>query len=91
MAYETKPNTGALFRNDKEGNDKRPDYRGDCVVEGVAYKISAWINEAKSGAKYMSLKFEPKDAAAEAPKPQGAAPRKATPDLSDDIPFLMDR
>lgn len=85
MAYETKPNTGALFKNDKEGNDKRPDYRGDCVVEGVAYKISAWINEAKSGAKYMSLKFEPKDAA-EAPKPQGAAPRKAAP-IDDDVPF----
>ena len=90
MAYEQKPLTGALFKNDKDGNDKRPDYRGDCLIDGTTYKIAAWIKESAKGAKFMSLRFEPKDADTTATQSQGAAPRKATPkdDFgASDIPF----
>lgn len=58
MAFETKPNTGALFKNDKQGNDKRPDYTGTCLVDGKEYRISAWLNTSKSGVRYMSLNFQ---------------------------------
>lgn len=52
---------GVLFKNDKQGNDKRPDSRGSCVINNVDYNISAWIKVSqKTGDKYMSLKFEPK-------------------------------
>jgi len=52
---------GVLFKNDKEGNEKRPDYRGSCVINNVDFNISAWIEVSrKTGMKYMSLKFEPK-------------------------------
>ena len=52
---------GVLFKNDKQGNDKRPDYRGSCVINNVNMNISAWIRTSKkSGDKYMSLKFESK-------------------------------
>ncbi len=51
----------ALFKNDKEGNEKRPDYRGTMQIGGVAYVLSAWIKTSKAGAKYMSLSVKPKD------------------------------
>jgi uncharacterized protein (DUF736 family) len=52
---------GVLFKNDKDGNEKRPDYRGSCVINNVDMNISAWIKTSKkSGDKYMSLKFEAK-------------------------------
>lgn len=52
---------GVLFRNDKTGNDKRPDYRGSCVINNVDMNVSGWImTSKKSGDKFMSLKFEPK-------------------------------
>lgn len=52
---------GVLFKNDKDGNEKRPDYRGSCVINNVDMNISAWIKTSKkSGDKYMWLKFEAK-------------------------------
>jgi uncharacterized protein (DUF736 family) len=82
MEYDNK-NRGALFKNDKEGNDARPDYKGSTDIEGVKYFVSAWISTAKSGQKYMSLKYE-KDTgqrAAAAPKSQSIE------DMDSDIPF----
>lgn len=65
MAYETKPNTGSLFRNDKRETEQQPMYKGAALVGGVEYWVSAWINEAKStGQKYMSMKYERKEPAA---------------------------
>lgn len=59
MAFEMKPNSGALFKNARKEQDSHPDYTGTCVVNGEAMDISAWIKEAKSGTKYMSLSFKP--------------------------------
>jgi hypothetical protein len=69
---------GALFRNDKQGNESRPDYRGNCEINGQKYRISAWLRQARStGATFMSLAFT-----ADAPDPP------ATPATGgDDIPF----
>lgn len=80
-------NSGALFKNDKEGNDKRPDYKGKSEVAGVQYYVSAWIRQSKAGKTYMSLKYEPVDAA-QAPAP-AAAPAQSSggDDFDDDIPF----
>lgn len=83
--------TGALFKNDKDGNEKRPDYRGQCEINRVQYWVSGWILEAKNGgAKFMSLRFEAKTAeqhkgSAKNPPAQTAAAGKD--DFDDDIPF----
>ena len=58
------PNSGAIFKNDKEGNPARPDYTGNAEVDGVDYWLSAWIKEGKKG-KFMSLSFKAKDAPAQ--------------------------
>lgn len=83
-------NTGALFKNDKEGNEKRPDYKGKINVGGTDYKLSAWIKTSKAGNKFMSLQVEAEQQQAR-PAPQQPAPqRTATVRVDDedgDIPF----
>lgn len=59
MAYEQKPGDFTLWKNDKEGNDKRPDYTGNGLsLDGKRIKVSAWIKQGKSG-KFMSCRFQP--------------------------------
>ena len=54
---------GVLFKNDKNGNDRRPDYRGSCVINNVDMNMSAWIKASKkTGDKFLSISFEAKDA-----------------------------
>lgn len=81
MAYEQKDGSGALFRNDKKGNDRAPDYRGDCNVGGQIMEIAAWIKEGQKG-KFMSLSFKPKG---EKQFTGGAASKQD--EFDDDCPF----
>ena len=62
MAYQPKEGSGALFKNDKGNNPARPDYRGDVMVGGVVYELSAWIKPLAGDAskKFMSLSAKPK-------------------------------
>jgi hypothetical protein len=67
MTQYDNTNRGMLTRNDKQGNEARPDYRGSINVAGVEYWLSAWIKEGREGTKlagqkYMSLSVQPKDA-----------------------------
>lgn len=72
-------NRGALFRNDKGDNPKRPDYTGEINVEGTDYRLSAWLRESKAGKKYMSLSVQRKEAQRPVETPQEG--------FSDEIPF----
>ena len=78
---ETKrDNSGVLFKNDKKDNERAPEYKGNIMVDGNEYWISAWIKEGKTG-KFMGLAVSPRDAQPPASKPM---PK----DLEDsDIPF----
>ncbi len=85
MAYETKPNTGSLFRNDKKETDSHPDYKGSGLIGGVDHFLDAWINTSNSGVKYMSLKFKPKETRGE-PKQGYSMPADDALDDSE-VPF----
>ena len=41
MNYTPQPNTFSLFLNDKAGNEKRPDRKGDgnIVIDGKTYNL----------------------------------------------------
>lgn len=78
-------NRFTLFRNDKGGNDKRPDYTGEINIDGTDYRLSAWIRKSKKGTTYMSGAVQPKD---DQPKRQSDGfVGKASEAFSDDIPF----
>jgi uncharacterized protein (DUF736 family) len=50
--------TGVLFRNDKGDNEKRPDMKGNVVVNGVKYELAAWKRTPKAGGDtFLSLKL----------------------------------
>lgn len=61
MAFEQKPNSGALFRNERREKDGDPQATGQALIDGVEYWVKAWTNEGQKG-KWQKLSFEPKKA-----------------------------
>lgn len=57
MAYEKKESFGAIFKNDKKGNDKAPDYNGTAFFNGQDVKLALWVKEGAKG-KFFSVKIE---------------------------------
>lgn len=82
MAYEQKELSGVLFRNDKKTTEKQPTHTGNCLIDGVAYWISAWVKEDKNKNKFFSMAFKAKDA------PRGEVQQDYEKESSEnDIPF----
>ena len=75
--------SGVLFKNDKDGNEKRPDYKGSAEIEGVQYWVSAWIRDGAKG-KFMSMKYEAKE------KQQSQQSQTPKPDPVDDFDDGLD-
>jgi len=71
--------SGVLFKNENRTNDKQPNARGSCEIDGKEYWISAWTRKSRNGQLYQSLAFQEKDASSK--------PAPSTPDYDDDIPF----
>lgn len=53
---ETKELHGVLFQNQKT-SEKHPDYRGNCLIGGVQYRIAGWKKTSKNNLPYMSIAF----------------------------------
>lgn len=90
MSYQPKEGSGALFKNDKGDNPARPDYRGDVMVGGVLYELSAWIKPLPSDAskKFMSISAKPKQQQGNGQQRQGQPQRRQPPpDDFDSPPF----
>jgi len=83
MAEYDNKNTFVLFKNDKQGNDKRPDYSGTIVLEdGTEKQLAAWIRESKKdGSKFMSGTIS------EPYKPKEESPQPALEGADEDIPW----
>lgn len=56
MADYDDTNQGVLFQNDKDGNEKRPDYKGKLNVNGKNLEIAGWKRLSKKGQPFLSLK-----------------------------------
>jgi hypothetical protein len=98
MAYEKRPNSGTLFTNDKKGNDKAPDRKGDGMVHcphcsaNFDVELAGWIKEGRNGSKFLSMKIASKEdpgayrgGQSEQSKP--AAPKHGDPEDEPSIPF----
>ena len=80
-------NAGTLSRNRKRENDRQPEFRGSCLIDGVAYWISAWVKEGDDG-RFFSLAFTRKEQQSRAPagvSGPGQGHRRGVPD--DEMPF----
>lgn len=88
--FAHKDDRGSIFRNDRNtGVDPRtPTHKGDAAVvcphcnKRGEHWINAWVNETKSGQKYFSLAFNPKEA-----RPPAAESKPMPSNFDDDIPF----
>lgn len=80
MAYEQKPNSGSLFKNDRKTSEKHPDYTGTWKdANGKEWQLAAWVKDGSKG-KFFSLSASEK----QAKKDPGAY----IPTVSgDDLPF----
>jgi hypothetical protein len=93
MAFEQKPNSGAMFRNTQKKSDNHPDMRGDVHLDKtflinlmdksngalVKVSLSGWSKESAAGKRYLSI------SASEPWEGGQAAPRAPIPD--DEIPY----
>jgi hypothetical protein len=92
MAYEPKPGQFSLFKNDKEGNDARPDYKGTLALEsGEVVRIAGWLKDGAKG-KFLSLKVDKPRDDREAVKSDGRASSGGVSggrgvDPFDDVPW----
>lgn len=84
MAYEQRDMSGSLFRNDKRETDNHPNLKGSALIDGTEYWVSAWTKTSKTGEKWVSLSFQPKDKAAPRPDKPSAPTRD---NWDDEIPF----
>jgi uncharacterized protein (DUF736 family) len=72
------PGKVVLFKERNKSNEKAPDLRGACNIDGVQYEIGIWERESARGVPYLSGVIKPaRNQAASAERP---------PDDSD-IPF----
>lgn len=73
-----------LFRNDKKGNDKAPDYRGNDKDKTI--EVACWLKPLKSGTgQYLSCVV--KDAQQKPSQPQNTNNYTPSPEQVDDLPF----
>lgn len=81
MAWEARDNTGSIFKNNRKEKDSHPDMKGDIMIDGKSYWVSAWRKIDKNGNPWYSFSVKAKDDQASAPAPAA----KHVP--ADDIPF----
>ena len=85
--YEQRDNSGSLFKNERKEKETHADYRGECLIDGVAYYMDAWLKKADSGRTWMSFSFKPKEQR-QPPKPRPKDERyRAGAQDDSDIPF----
>lgn len=99
MAYEPKPGSFSLFKNDRREKETHPEYKGDGLLpDGTPAWISAWVKEGARG-KFFSISIQPKQPRADADSFRGGRDggvsrgsgdvSRASPAFDDDadVPF----
>lgn len=78
MARQMEEGKGVLFSNDKKGNERAPDFKGDIMIGGKVFRISGWRRQSAYG-ELISLQHN------DYQKNAGTYPREVTND--SDVPF----
>lgn len=81
MPYETRDNTGSMFKNNRKERENQPDMTGEIMVEGKLFWLNAWRKVDKNNNPWYSFSVKPKEIRDSAPAEGKRAP------IDDDIPF----
>ena len=54
MAYEKKDGEISVFENDKQGNEKRPDFKGSALIDGKEYEVALWKRQTQAGKNFIA-------------------------------------
>lgn len=95
MAYETKPNSGSMFVNNKKTTDRHPDRNGNADIvcpkcsARSSFWVSGWVKSRDGAEPWLSLAFKPKD---QSQTPQPRLPQPQEPNLpqgeqQEEVPF----
>jgi uncharacterized protein (DUF736 family) len=75
---------GFLMKVSEKKSERGPDFTGKLELDdGQEIQVSAWVEESKSGKKYLSLSLQVHEEERAKPAPRG----RTRDDLDDDIPF----
>lgn len=59
MAYEHKPDSGSMFKNEDKTTPHQPDFRGKYkTADGELRRVAGWEHITKSGTHYIALSFD---------------------------------
>ena len=82
--FEIKENTGSMFKNDyKKDNEKAPDYKGKCNVDGTEKEMAMWVSKTKDGKPYFSVRFSEVWVSDD----RDVSPGDGVEDKGDNLPF----
>jgi hypothetical protein len=85
MAYEMRPGSGSLFKNDKKTTESHPNLKGKIMLpNGEVRWVSGWTKTTSAGEKWISLSVGELVQGGGQPQPQ---PKPAMVESDDDIPF----
>ena len=88
MAYELREGQGRLWKNKHKTADNHPNARGELLIDGVLYEVSAWTKKTKLGEPWQSLQVKRKEPRPQAEPAWGSDRKAAEPvDFDDDVPF----
>jgi uncharacterized protein (DUF736 family) len=89
MAYEHKPGSGSMFRNEKKESDNHPDYKGDVMLpDGTMAWLDAWVKKPEGKKPFLSVSIKPKQTQSSQPaRSEKKAPPPSDFDDGEDLPF----
>ena len=88
MAYELREGQGSLFKNKHKTAENHPNARGEVMIGGEIYEVSAWTRKTKAGEPWQSLQIKKKQPRASEEPAWGSDRKTEKPlDFDDDVPY----
>jgi uncharacterized protein (DUF736 family) len=91
IAYELREGSGNIFRNDKRGNERAPDFAGDALLDGKRVRLAAWKKKNVKGELFLSVTLhrpQPRSTPQDPMTDVNLVPAaRSGNDIDDDFPF----
>jgi hypothetical protein len=86
MAFQHREGQGALFKNERRTQDSHPNLRGQLMIGGVLYDVSAWRKKGSNG-KPDWLSLQAKPAGDRSQRSGGGGQQRSSRPEDFDIPY----